>query len=335
MSPKKKILFRKKKSAMLKFISKRIELQWIALLVLLAISIYIILTQAQLANEQSAAFLYKNFARFFSQYPWFGKGIMVIVLLSQILLLQCYFKKNEFTAKTSLLPTCYYLSILLLTKSLIIISPLFFTLLFFLATISGNYTVSSGKLKNNVFWIGVLIALGTCFDISSIILLVLVIATLFINQYSRTKETGILLFGFFLVYFYFFAYYFFTNNLNEWILTFNQIQILGIVTNAHIFARTGILISLIILGVLYLFFILKFKMASESKVMIQRKSIITFNTCSLLMIICLFISGSAYPNILGYLFVSVAVYLSMLAPEKSPFLANELITIATLLVLWL
>jgi len=318
---------------MLKFISKKNVFQWVLLLGLLAYSIYTIITQTQLANEHGTAFLYKNFVQFFSQYPWFGKGILVVVLLLQILFLQYYFKKNEFTAKTSLLPTCFYLSILLLTKSLIIISPFFFTLLFFLVTISVNYTVSSEKLKNNVFWISILIALGTALDFSSIVLLVLVIATLFINQFSRMKEIRVLLFGFFLVYLYFFAYHFFTNNLNEWGLIFKQIQILGIIKNAPVFLRANSLIPLIILGSFYLFFILKFKIASESKVVIQRKRVVTFNAWSLLMIICLFISNSAYPNALGYLFVPIAVYLSMLAPEKSPFFINEVITILTLFIL--
>jgi len=322
---------------MLKFISKKIALQWIVLLVLLALSIYIIITQAQMANEQGTAFLYKYFVQFFLQYPWLGKGILIIVLLIQILFLQYYFAKNEFTAKTSLLPTCFYLSILLLTKSLITISPFFFTLFFFLIIISINYTLSSEKLKSNAFWAGVLIALGTCFDISSLVLIVLAITTLFINQFSRIKEIGVLLFGFSLVYLYFFAYYFFTNNLPEWILIFSQLQILGIM-NDHNFDCASTLAPPIILGILYLFFILKFKMSSELKVVVQRKRVFTFNMWAILMIICLFVSNSVYPNALGYLFVPIAIYLSILAPEKNPFFINELITITTLvtlLILWL
>ncbi|MCL2435922.1 MAG: DUF6427 family protein [Lentimicrobiaceae bacterium] len=319
---------------LLKVLHRKIAFQWVLLVGLLGYSIYIILTQAQLANEQGAAFLYKNFAQFFSQYLWLGKGIVAIILLLQILLLQHYFRKNEFTAKTSLLPACFYISILLLTKSLTAISPFFFTFLFFLVIISISYTAPSEKLKNNAFWVGALIALGTCFDISSIVLLILAIVTLFINHFSRIKEIGTLLFGFSLLYLYLFAYYFFTDNLSEWILTFTQLQILGFM-NDHNFAHAGTLIPLIVLGILYLFLILKFKIASESKVVVQRKRIITFNTWSLLLIICLFISNSPYPNVLGYLFVPVAVYLSMLAPEKSPYFINEIITIAILLALWL
>jgi hypothetical protein len=319
---------------MLKFISRKIAFQWILLFGLFALSVYTIVTQAQLANEEGAAFLYKNFAHFFSRYDFFGKGIIIVVLLLQILLLQYYFMKNEFSAKSSLLPACFYLSILLLTKSLIVVSPLFFTLFFFLATISMNYTASSVKLKNNVFWIGALLALGTCFDLSSIILLVLVMTTLIINQFFKIKEIGILLFGFVLIYFYFFAYYFFTNSQHDWILTFQQIQILGIL-NEEILTRTNVIITLSFLAIVYIYFMVRTRMINEAKVVMLRKRVVTLNTSSALMITCLFISNSTYPYILGYLFVPIAIYLAILAQERSPLFINEIITIITLFFLWL
>ena len=190
---------------MLKFLYRKIALQWGLLLGLLALAIYTIITQTQLTNEQGTAFLFKNFAHFFSQYKYFGRGIIIAVLLLQIFLLQYSFRKNEYSAKKSLLPACFFLSILLLTKSLTIISPFFFTLLFFLIISSIDFTTSSFKIKNNIFWVSILLALATCFDISSVILLVLVISTLIINQFSKIKEIGILLFGLLLVYFYFFS----------------------------------------------------------------------------------------------------------------------------------
>ncbi|MCL2291307.1 MAG: hypothetical protein FWC34_11505 [Bacteroidetes bacterium] len=319
---------------MLKFINRKIAFQWMLLLGLLTLSVYVVITQAQLSNEQGTVFLYKNFAHFFSQYEFFGKGIIIAVLLLQVVLLQYYFTKNEFTAKNSLLPACFYLSILLLTKSLITISPSFFTLLFLLITISINYATSSAKLKINAFWIGILIALGTCFDLSSFILLILVMATLIINQFFKIKEIGILLFGVALVYFYFFSYFFFTNSYCDWILEFQQIKILGIL-DGEILTRTSILISLIVLGVIYMYFIIRTRLINESKVVTQRKKVVTFNTCAILMLACLFISNSAYPYILGYLSVPISIYLAILAQEKNPLFINEIITILTLFLLWL
>jgi len=318
---------------MLKFLSKKIAFQWILLTGLLALSVYTVLTQAQLANEAGAAFLYKNFAQFFSHYPFFGKGILIAVLLLQIILLQYYFIKNEFSAKSSLLPACLYLSILLLTSQLTIISPLFFTLFFFLATISINYTSSSVTSRNNVFWAGILIALGTCFDLSSSILLILVVVTLLINQFFKVKEIGILLFGFVLVYFYFFSYYFFTNNLNEWILTFQQVQILGIL-NQEVLLQTRVLIALSFLTIVYIYFMVRISIINEAKVVILRKRAVTLNANAALIILCLFISNSSYPYILGYLSAPIAIYLAALVPEKKPFI-HDIIAMATLFFLWL
>jgi len=319
---------------MLKFINKKSAFQWVLFLGLFAYSVYTIVTKTQLTNEQGTTFLYKNFAQFFFKYELFGKGILIAVLLLQVLLFQYCSIKNEFTIKNSLLPTCFYLMILLFTNLLVAISPLFFTLLFLIITITINYTSTSAKLKNNVFLIGMLIALATCFDLSSIILLFLVAITLFINQFFKIKEIGILFFGFMLVYFYFFSYYFFTSNLNEWLLTFQQIQISGIF-NSGILKDTSAPIRLIFLSILYLFFIMRARIISESKVMVQRKKLITLNMWSILMLACLFISNSTYPQVLGYLFVPISIYLVIFVQEKNPFYINEIITLVTLIVLWL
>jgi len=322
---------------MLKWLNRKIAFQWILFLGLLAFAVYTIVTQTQVANGQGAPFLYQSFADFFSAYEFLGKGIILAILLFQITFLQYYAIKNEFAAKNSLLPVCFYLAILLLTKSLITISPLFFTLMFFLIMISINYSASSVKLKNSVFWTGLLIAFATCFDLSSLILIALVVATLLINQFFKIKEIGILLFGFTLPYFYFFSYHLLTDNYCEWIATFHQIKILGIF-NKEIFSRTLILIALIFLGILYTYFIIRSRLISESKIVIQRKKNITLNIYAALMVVCLFISNTTYPYILGYLFVPLSIYLATLSKERNPLYINELttiITFATLIVLWL
>ncbi|MCL2246062.1 MAG: hypothetical protein FWC10_02995 [Lentimicrobiaceae bacterium] len=320
---------------MLKFIYKNITFQWFVFLGLLGFSIYQIVTQTQLENQEGSVFFYINFVYFFSQHQFFGKGIIIVVLLLQLLLLQYYYSENEYSTKNSLLPGCFYLSILLLTKSLITISPFFFTLFFFLIIICIDFTENTVKIKNNLFWVGMLIALATCIDISALILLVLLMATLIINQFSRIKEFGVLFFGFALIYFYFFSYHFFVDNLENWLSSFTQIKILGIL-KSKIPNLTLSIISLLVLAIIYLFLIVKFKLLSESKVVIQRKRIITLNTRAFLIIACIFLSGSTYPFFLGYLFIHISIYMAMLAQEKSPlYIVNELITITILIALWL
>jgi len=249
--------------------------------------------------------------------------------------MQYYYKKNEYASKTTLLPACFYLSILLLTKSLTAISPFFFSLFFFLIIICLDFAGTSVKLKNNVFWTGMLIALATCFDISSVILLILMIVTLVINQYSQIKEIGILLFGFGILYFYFFFYYFLTSNFKEWLFSFQEIKIMGVLNSNIANFPLLTLCSLVALCIIYIFFIVKFKLMSDVKVVKQRDRIVTLNTRAFLMVACIFISNSSYPNILGYLFVHISIYLAMLAQEKSPLYINELITIIMIAALWL
>jgi len=319
---------------MLKFINRKIAFQWVLFLGLLTFAIYTIITKTQITSQQGSAFLFNIFTNFFSRHQLFGKVIIIIILLSQIILIQFYFIKNEYTTRNSFLPACFYLSILLITKSLVVISPFFFTLLFFIAIISTNYMGNAVTLKNNALWVGMLIAIATCFDLSSVVLLVLAIITLIINHFSKIKEICILMFGFLLVYFYFFSFYFFINNHNEWILTFQQIKILGIL-DGETLTRSSTQVALITLTLIYFYFIIRTKIINDSKVVVQRKKIITLNARAMLMIVCLFISNSTYPNVLGYLFIHISIYLALLAQEKSPLYINELITIATLLVLWL
>jgi hypothetical protein len=330
----KKILFRKK-ITMLKFINKKRTLQWILLLGLLGFAIYTIITQAQLPDEKGTTLLFKEFVHLFAQNDLLGKGIIIVILALQIILLQYYFNKNEYTNKKTLLPVCLYLSILLLTKSLIVISPFLFTLLFFLAIISIEFTVISVKLKNNVFWAGIIIAFATCFDPAGMILLAVAMTTLIINQFSKIKEIAILFTGFLLIYFYFFSIILFTNHFKEWIDTFQQISILNI-TNLNFLTSYSALISLIVLCILYFYFIFKTRMISESKIVKQRNRIFALNTWSILLVACMFLTSSNYPQALGYMITPVAIYLSILSQEKNPLYINELITVTTLAAfLWL
>jgi len=52
------------------------------------------------------------------------------------------------------------------------------------------------------------------------------------------------------------------------------------------------------------------------------------------MFACFFITHSTYPHFLGYIFVPISVYLTLLVQEKNPLYINELTTIITLLLLW-
>jgi len=319
---------------MLQFLNRYTSLQWLILIVLSAFSIFTIVTKTQITTEIDTCFLFHFFTNQFVKNEYLLKGIIIAILITQTALLQYFFIKKEFVSKNSLLPACFYLSILLLTKSLHILSPFFFTTFFFLLIIAFDYTASSVKIKNNVFWVGIIIAIATCFDHAAILLLIVAIATLFINQFSKMKEIGILFSGFLLVYFYFFSFHFFTDNLDEWLYSFQKIKELGVFQTAEPIDNVKI-IALLVLTILYFFFIIKFKLLSESKVIVQRKKIITLNTWSLLIIIAVFVSNSSYPYALGYLFFPISVYLSLLAQEKNPFYIQDLISIFTLVALCL
>ena len=319
---------------MLKFFNKNITIQWLLLLGLFGFSVYKVLTQSHVVDTEGTAFLFKNFATMFANHEILGKSIIIIVLILQIVSIQYFFRSNEFATRNNLMPTIFYFSILLVTKSLTTISPFFFTSFFFLIIICIEIAENTARIKNNVLWAGMLIALATCFDFSSIILIFLLMVSLIINQFSSIKEIGILWFGFVQFYFYLFSFNFFVNNLDVWIRSFQEIKILGVFNS--VFEKPAQEVAAVIfLGVVYLFFVVKFKLLSESKIVIHRKRIATLNTRALLLVICIFLSNSAHPTVLGYLSVPIAIYLAMLAQEKSPLWINEVITTLTLVALCL
>ena len=319
---------------MLKILNKNIFLQWIILVALLALSIFTIITKTQMGNGEGETFLFTAFSHFFSLHEYFGKGIIILVLFIQIVLLQYYFAKNEFSNKFSLLPACFFLTILLLTKSLQLIFPFYFTSLFLLSILAIPYDVSAIKLRNNAFWVGTLIAMATCFDPSAIILFIIAIVILFINQFSRIKEIGIMVMGFLLVYFYFFSYYFLTDNHCEWFVSFQQLNFFGFL-NLTTPVSLVFQIKLGCLFIMYLYFLIRSRLISESKVVMLRKRVISLNSFSILLIGCLLLSNSTFPQLFGYLFVPITIYTGYFSQERNPLYINEIVSILTLVVLCL
>jgi hypothetical protein len=102
----------------------------------------------------------------------------------------------------------------------------------------------------------------------------------------------------------------------------------------EILTRTSTIIALFLLSIIYVFFMVRTKLLTDSKVVVLRKKGFTMNTWAVFMIVCLFISNSTYPHVLGYLFVPITGYLAILSREKNPYYIHELVTIATLSVLW-
>ena len=317
---------------MLKFINKRIAFQWIILVGLFSLALFKIFSQSQIINVDGNMFLFKSFASFFSQHLLFGKIVLSFLLVFQIILLQLFYSKNDLSSKFSLLPACFFLIGMLITKSLTDISPSFFTTLFLLVNVSIEQEVSSDKLKRNIFWMGVTIAIATAFDQNSIVLVFLAMTTLFINQFSKFKEIAILFFGFILVYIYISSYYFLTNQLYVWIEHFSEIKIMKII-DKNLFSNPFHIVSVLVISILYIYFIIRIKLIGDTKVVVQRKRIFTLNIWALLLLFCFFLSNSSLTKGFNYLLVPISIYLAFFSKEKNPFFINEIVTIVIFIAL--
>lgn len=307
----------------------------IAILVgLLGGIVFQLITKSHLVDSPNYTFFFKSFAQFVSNHPIIGKSIIFAVLIIQLIFLQSYFWRNDFVAKKSFFPSIYYLVLLLCSNAIVEITPIFFTTLAFIICLSFDLQTHQTKVKNNVFFAGVIIALFSYFDIAISLITLLIISSLIINQFTKLKEIFILFLGFLITHIYVITYCFFTHNLEFFISQLQQIQWFGVFRFDFQFTYIKT-ISLIIITLLYLYFIIRTKVQSESKVVVQRKRILTLNVISVIWITAVFINSSCIPISKGYFFVPFSLYLGILSQDRSKFLINEIVTCLTIVCLCL
>lgn len=320
---------------MFKFLNKYIPLLWLVFVTLFFVSIYCIVTKSCVLYSYNHYYLFSSFFKILNESYFIRIAVVILNLVLQLLLISAFLSQSRFIAPNSPYPSIFYLALLLVTNSLITITPIFFTntILLIILCLNVNYDNES-RTKRNIFFTGILVALGCCFDFAFIVTLLFVIISLMINLYSKIRHIMILLSGFIILITYIFSYYLFTDSLDIFQNYFTQISLF------YIFNSTLTYPSLRITFFVVAFFaswvvILKISQAFESKIVAMRKRFITLQILYVVLFLSFLFCTLNYPLYLQYLIVPLACFFVALAQLPSRLFINELLVLFVFLGLCL
>lgn len=309
---------------MFRILNKIIGLQWFLLFLLFVIAEIQIFSSSILMNPTGFPILYKSIYNILFSNEIARSLTLSIVLILSILGVQYYFSKNNFAPKTSLLPAIIFLSILLLTGSLKIVSPIFFTNFSIIIILLINESHYKGLSKSNVFYSGMIIGLSLLIDPASIVLLLFLIVSMIINTVITPKDLIVSLLGIITIGIYLIAYYFFIDGLDILWANFSQIKLYSIFSTVRQLSTLQmVFIPLNFIIIFYL--VIKVSMVYENKVIVMRKKIITLNALLLCLMGTILVSGISPEFLFRYFFIPISLLISILVQNPNRFFIYEIL----------
>jgi len=319
---------------MLKILNKFVVLQWILTLTLLIISTFFIFKSSNPVSSIGFPILYQGIFDFMS-HSIFGYRILVfLILISTLIMIQIYFSKNKFTSKQSLLPSIFYLTLLLISGSIHRIGPIFFTNFFIIIILTLTDIYFKTNSKSQLFFSGFIIGISILIDPASSILLLFIVVSMIINTVINPKDLLIVLYGILTVVIYLISFYYFTDHLVLLWNNFEQIRMFSIFKTPISLKPVEYIMKPLSL-LIFIYILYKVNNVYESKVIIMRKKIITFNTLIFCLIGTFLLSFCSTHDSNGYLFVPGCMLLSIFSPFKNRFFINDILIILFIVGLWI
>lgn len=319
---------------MYNFFNKNLIVQTIILAALSIYSIVIIFGNINLVTPSGVDPLYQVLYSLLVNHTGILRLFVIILLIFQIVLLQFFFKKNNFSDSLSLFPAIWYLAILVAGNFLQQISPLIFVNFFVILLLYLNINYESGSIKNNVFLSGIIIGISFFIDVTSLLLLFFVIFSLIVNRFSKGKDIFIAIFGLLIPVIYFISYGFFTDNLFLMIPSFQDFHFFGIAAFFTTF-KIWDLIFIILLVIILLYAIVYLKISFSNKLIVMRKRLITINILTVILFLAFILSGNHYPHLLLYMLIPVSIYFPLIQDNKQRWIVNDILFLLLIISLWL
>ena len=309
---------------MFRILNKIKGLQWFLLFLLLAIAGYQIFNKSVLMDPAGFPILYESIYNLLSVNGIAYSLMISFVLILSILGVQYYFSKNKFSQKISLLPSILYLSILVLSGNLKVVSPIFFTNFFIIIILLLNEFYYKGSSKSNIFYSGMIIGLSLMIDPSSIVLFLFLIVSMVINTVISPKDIIVSLLGIITIGIYFIAYYFFIDKLDVLWVNFSQINLFEVFkTPLQLSTFEMIFIPLNFIILLYL--VVKVSIIYENKVIVMRKKIITLNALLFCIMGTIAISGIGSEFLFRYFYIPISLLISILVQNPNKYFLYEIL----------
>lgn len=313
-----------KNSRMFKILNKIIGLQWVLLLILITIAGIQIFSTSRLMDPTGFPILYKSIYNILYTNTIVKSITISTILILSLLGVQYYFSKNNFASKSSLLPAIIYLSILVLTGSLKVVSPIFFTNFSIIVILLLNESHYKGLSRINVFYSGMFIGISLFIDPASIVLLLFLIVSMIINTVITPKDLIVSILGIVTIGIYLVAYYFFIDGLEILWANFDQIKWFAIFTTARQLSSLQLIFTLLNFIIIF-YLVIKVSLVYENKVIVMRKKIITLNALLLCLMGTILVSGISPEFLFRYFYIPVSLLISILVQSPNRFFIYEIL----------
>lgn len=318
---------------MFRLLQKSILLQWLITLGLLLFSGYLVFQSTIVFTTDGYPLLYQELIRWISNSSFWYRFWAFSSLMGTLTMIQIYFIKNKFLQKPSLLPSLFYLLFVITSGVIqktdsILISNLMIMLIFI-----SNNTYFKTNSKSKLFYTGLFFGIAVLFDFALIPLFIFIIISLIINTVISPKALLILLYGALTVVIYVVAMYYFTDHLGLLMENFRQIKIHTIFTT-NIVIKPVHYVYIPFMMIIFIYILFKINAVYETKVIVLRKKMITFNTLVFCLLGTLLITHGNPTHFIGYLFVPMSMLFAIFSQFRSRFFIYDLLIIFFIVGLW-
>jgi len=305
------------------FLHKNTLLQWLILIMLACFVTFKLITHPILQLPEGAPFLYHSIYSSLSTNSALFVVVIGCILVLQIILLQIYFLRNHFLGKFSLLPAIFYLGLLSCDSFLAPVTPAFFSNLCAVIVLNLIHDYTPQSVKSRALLAGIITGIGICIDLASAILMVFIITSFVMNLFSKIKNILISIIGLITSFIYVITYFFLTDKLPVLLENLREIRFLHFFNCLPSFSPISTISFSIIISIL-LYIIVKIALRYKNKLVILRKKVLTLNVFFINSFLAIFFTLLSYPSFFQYLFLPLAVYLTLFTQERNRFFLNEI-----------
>lgn len=318
---------------MFRFIQSRFFLQAIAVLAVVVWFIVQIVSSTHYVAMPAPALCWQFLAPLQNHYVSMclvlAFGFIIQVVLSDI----CFFRSGF--GDTHHLMVVFWFFLLLCCGSFASeFSPVWFSNIILIITISINFDYDSGNLKSRDLLSGILIGLATLFYPPVILVSFFVMASLIINRYSKYKDIFIFLLGIVLVYLYVVCFYFFNDRIADLQQQLSQLQFYNTIKATEVFSwKEILLVAALAVSLLYFYVVLQLEYGNKQ--VLLRKRLFTIHLLTVTTLLLMVFSPFNIHQSMGFMVLPWCMYCSMISQIKQHPFFNDIVMLIYVVALCL
>lgn len=271
-------------------------------------------------------FLYSFLHAFFCGHPIFFRIITLLLLLTQLVILQLLLNQHGFLENNTLLPSFWFLFFYFFTAQVPCLSTAIFTsfvfcLILFLIL---NSKVKEEEGKKRIFYCALFAGSLCLVDMASILLLPYIFIVLIINNIDILKKFILTLIGFSLPFLYLLAICFLTNHFTDLLTYFRHLQLFGLLELDFHKSISAILL-LVCFGVFVLYALPSLKRYYDNKLIVIREKFAILYCLFIMVLLGIVFENFTLTAALPYLSVPLSFFAPMMCQQKHGRLLHDLV----------